>query len=404
MKSRILPLIAAAALALISASFIGAAGTGIIDCTVRDNANNNLLAGVALRIPGTSYVAVCDKIGHYQFTNIPEGTYRVEASMSGYITQTKKVKVARSTVKVLFKLKVQGKTLLQPLGLVKDEGKYPASRSAQKSCYEMTSAPCDVSGGYMLPPDFNTEEYSKIEENPFQAGQSRPAVHLFHRRGPGQLRQHAAVPQLRADAAQGRGPDRGTDQLFRLCLRPARRRPPLFESYRSGRCPWNQGHRLVRIGLKGKEVPVDKLPPTNLVFLIDVSGSMQSPDKLPLLKSAFKTAGQPAAAPGPGRHRGLRRRRGAGPAVHPGQRQEDHPGHPGQAGGRGLHRRGGRDPTRLPDGQGELHQGRQQPGDTGHRRRFQRGRLLHLGTDQDDRAESGKRGSSSRCWASAPAI
>jgi Ca-activated chloride channel homolog len=53
-------------------------------------------------------------------------------------------------------------------------------------------------------------------------------------------------------------------------------------------CPWNQGHRLVRIGLKGREVPLDKLPPTNLVFLIDVSGSMQDEDKLPLLKSAFK--------------------------------------------------------------------------------------------------------------------
>jgi Ca-activated chloride channel family protein len=53
-------------------------------------------------------------------------------------------------------------------------------------------------------------------------------------------------------------------------------------------CPWNHSHRLARIGLKGKEIALDKLPPANLVFLLDVSGSMQSPDKLPLLKSAFK--------------------------------------------------------------------------------------------------------------------
>jgi Ca-activated chloride channel homolog len=54
------------------------------------------------------------------------------------------------------------------------------------------------------------------------------------------------------------------------------------------RCPWNPDHRLARIGLKGREIPVDKRPPSNLVFLIDVSGSMQDANKLPLLKSAFR--------------------------------------------------------------------------------------------------------------------
>ncbi len=53
-------------------------------------------------------------------------------------------------------------------------------------------------------------------------------------------------------------------------------------------CPWNNNHLLAHIGLKGKEIKTDNLPPSNLVFLIDVSGSMEDPDKLPLLKSAFK--------------------------------------------------------------------------------------------------------------------
>jgi Ca-activated chloride channel family protein len=44
----------------------------------------------------------------------------------------------------------------------------------------------------------------------------------------------------------------------------------------------------VRIGLQGRRIPTDKLPPSNLVFLIDVSGSMMSPDKLPLVKQAFR--------------------------------------------------------------------------------------------------------------------
>jgi Ca-activated chloride channel homolog len=52
-------------------------------------------------------------------------------------------------------------------------------------------------------------------------------------------------------------------------------------------CPWNEKHRIVQVSLKGREIAKDNLPPANLVFLIDVSGSMNSHDKLPLLKSAF---------------------------------------------------------------------------------------------------------------------
>lgn len=52
--------------------------------------------------------------------------------------------------------------------------------------------------------------------------------------------------------------------------------------------PWNEQHKLVHIGLQGRNIPKDNLPPSNLVFLIDVSGSMSDPNKLPLLKSSFK--------------------------------------------------------------------------------------------------------------------
>ena len=52
--------------------------------------------------------------------------------------------------------------------------------------------------------------------------------------------------------------------------------------------PWNKDHKLVHIGLQGKDISMDNLPPSNLVFLLDVSGSMNAPNKLPLLKSAFK--------------------------------------------------------------------------------------------------------------------
>jgi Ca-activated chloride channel family protein len=53
-------------------------------------------------------------------------------------------------------------------------------------------------------------------------------------------------------------------------------------------CPWNPKHRLLRIGLQGRRMPAADVPPRNLVFLLDVSGSMGEPRKLPLLRNAFK--------------------------------------------------------------------------------------------------------------------
>ncbi|MHA1128392.1 MAG: vWA domain-containing protein [Alphaproteobacteria bacterium] len=52
--------------------------------------------------------------------------------------------------------------------------------------------------------------------------------------------------------------------------------------------PWNEGTKLLHIGIKGYEIAAENRPPVNLVFLIDTSGSMQDPDKLPLLISSFR--------------------------------------------------------------------------------------------------------------------
>ena len=53
-------------------------------------------------------------------------------------------------------------------------------------------------------------------------------------------------------------------------------------------CPWEASHRLVRIGLKGKEIATDKRGPSNLVFLLDVSGSMTPPERSPLIKQSMR--------------------------------------------------------------------------------------------------------------------
>lgn len=57
----------------------------------------------------------------------------------------------------------------------------------------------------------------------------------------------------------------------------------------TGSCPWNEDHRLLRLGLKGKSLAEDEIPLANFVFLVDVSGSMSSTDKLELLKTSLTT-------------------------------------------------------------------------------------------------------------------
>lgn len=68
---------------------------------------------------------------------------------------------------------------------------------------------------------------------------------------------------------------------------PANRNAPFRVTTELAAAPWNNQRQLLMIGIKGYDVPKATLPPSNLVFLIDTSGSMDSPDKLPLLKQAF---------------------------------------------------------------------------------------------------------------------
>ena len=69
---------------------------------------------------------------------------------------------------------------------------------------------------------------------------------------------------------------------------PASRDTPFRVSTELAPAPWNPQALLMKIGIKGFDVSAAERPAANLVFLIDVSGSMQTPDKLPLLKNAFR--------------------------------------------------------------------------------------------------------------------
>ncbi len=144
-------------------------------------------------------------------------------------------------------------------------------------------------GGGMLAdrPDFNTEAYDHVNENEFQDVLAHPqstfSIDV----------DTASYSNVRRFINEGQLPPHGAVRIEELVNyfdyqypQPSSDRP-FSVSVDAATCPWNDQHQLVRIGLAGRTREMDRRPPCNLVFLLDVSGSMKSPDKLPLVKSAM---------------------------------------------------------------------------------------------------------------------
>ncbi len=134
----------------------------------------------------------------------------------------------------------------------------------------------------------NTEEYEGISENGFHDPLKDPLstfsidvdaasysnirrfIHLGQRPPKDAVRVEEMINYFDYDYAQPKGDD------------------PFSITTEISSAPWTPQHKLVHIGLQGKNIAKDNLPPSNLVFLIDVSGSMSDENKLPLLKASFK--------------------------------------------------------------------------------------------------------------------
>ena len=140
--------------------------------------------------------------------------------------------------------------------------------------------------------EFNTEDYSPIVENNFQSPFSEPfstfSIDV----------DEAAYSNVRRYLQNGTIPPGGAVRIEEMInYFDYDYAPPLDEKAfavytEAGPCPWNTDHQLVHIGLKGKEISMENLPASNLVFLVDVSGSMEDQNKLPLVKSSLKMLGR----------------------------------------------------------------------------------------------------------------
>jgi Ca-activated chloride channel family protein len=139
-------------------------------------------------------------------------------------------------------------------------------------------------------PPFKTEGYDRIRDNPFRRARDAD-VSTFSIDV-----DTASYANVRRHVAQRRVlPPKDAVRIEELLnYFPYAYEPPAAEHGAPFRthvqvveCPWNPKHRLARIALKGKVVVPAERPRANLVFLLDVSGSMEDPDKLPLLKEAM---------------------------------------------------------------------------------------------------------------------
>ncbi|HWI91197.1 MAG TPA: VWA domain-containing protein [Flavisolibacter sp.] len=135
---------------------------------------------------------------------------------------------------------------------------------------------------------FNTEDYDNIVENKFLSPKQEPlstfSIDV----------DEASYSNVRRYLQNGSLPPAGAVRIeeminyFDYDYPQPKNGDPFAVITEIAECPWNAKHKLVHIGLQGKQIPVDNLPSSNLVFLVDVSGSMDEPNKLPLVQASLK--------------------------------------------------------------------------------------------------------------------
>ncbi|HWK89138.1 MAG TPA: von Willebrand factor type A domain-containing protein [Longimicrobium sp.] len=148
--------------------------------------------------------------------------------------------------------------------------------------------PAAIGRGHPGQPEWNREQYGLIEENVFLAVGNNPlstfSIDV----------DRASYSNVRRFLLSGRRPPRDAVRIEEMINYfpydyPEPRGPhPVSVTTEVADAPWHAGHKLVRIGVQSPHVDLRDMPPSNLVFLVDVSGSMQSPDKLPLVKQSLR--------------------------------------------------------------------------------------------------------------------
>ncbi len=252
------------------------------------------LSNATVRVKGSYTSTTSDKDGLFSIT-VPDKNSILTISSIGYATQ--ELKLSGQAV-VMITLKADQASLKEvtvTAGAAKHKSmQYSAPMGQMQNGY-MTRATTvggydrmmanEDEGGYET---YNTEGYDHIAENRFLKATDNPlstfSIDV----------DAASYSNVRRFLNQGQLPPAGAVRIeemvnyFKYEYPQPQDGQPFSINTEIADAPWNRDHKLVLIGMQGKKIPTDKLPASNLVFLIDVSGSMEAPNKLTLVKASMK--------------------------------------------------------------------------------------------------------------------
>jgi len=239
--------------------------------------------GVSIAEKGTKSGTTSDAKGHYTIA-VSNNQGTLSFAMVGFKLQDVKI-AGRTTINVVLKATSNELADVVVTGYGKRKSGAPGPTT-----YLSASAPgLQVTGqGYNRDEDWNTEDYDRITDNRFVRSTDNPlstfSIDV----------DVAAYGNMRRFINNGKMPPADAIRVeelvnyFKYDYPQPKGKDPFSVHTEVATAPWNPSHKLVMIGLQGKNIPMDRLPASNLTFLIDVSGSMSSPDKLPLVKASMK--------------------------------------------------------------------------------------------------------------------
>ncbi len=252
------------------------AETFIVKGKVTDAADGSGIIGCTVQVKGTTRGTLSNVDGEY--TIRADKGEKLVFSYIGYEKQEAEVKSARLDIRL------KANSLMLEECVVVGYG----TQKKESICGAVAYVTPSVMVSRMYADDMSTEEYKEITENTFKTVSESPLSTFsidVDAASYSNMRRYINKGELPpADAIR-------TEELinyFSYNYPQPTGNDPVKITAEAGACPWNAKHRLIRIGLKAKEIPTDKLPVSNLVFLIDVSGSMYGPQRLGLVQSSLK--------------------------------------------------------------------------------------------------------------------
>jgi Ca-activated chloride channel family protein len=248
------------------------------------------LAGVAVTEKGQKNGTATDANGSFSI-KVASAKSTLLFQYVGYETQEVKLN-SRQTITVALKISIQKLEEVVVVGYA-TKRKQNVTSAAPSAIYGYTSPSSALQGrvaGVSVHSDdaFNTEDYDGITENRFRKTTDEP-LSTFSIDVDG-----ASYSNVRRMINYGQMPTEGAVRVeefinyFKYKYPQPTGNDPFSINTEMSVCPWNKDHKLVMVGLQGKEIATTNLPPSNLVFLIDVSGSMSDANKLPLVKASLK--------------------------------------------------------------------------------------------------------------------